>query len=135
MGGEPAERGKGGFVTENEAQVLGEIDNAMSMAPGAVNHADPQWHRPMDVSSILRGDHVAKLLRRMSLHPNGWVEAQARSPGWATSRGSYVYRITAKGKLALANHLTSKRAAEGVKAVERSRRDAIMKALKGDDHG
>lgn len=73
-------------MTDHEAELL------TDMHPG-------EWYRPIDLGGT-GSNHVSRRLRRMC--EPGWVEHTPKPTGM--ERGAYRYRITEKGRAALAVH-------------------------------
>ncbi len=94
-------------MTDNEADVLAEL---------ATPSNGDTWQRPMDFGGG-NGSHHAVTAKRMAHPSKGWVEWRYRGhevgkPLRNAERGSCLYRITEKGRQALANHNLTK----GIKA-------------------
>lgn len=102
-------------MTENEAEVLGGLSSCERAWP---QDRDAGW-RPQDFGAASNTHHSNTAKRAVD---KGWVERKFLGGSWAGedvrpsprgARGSCRYRITEKGRKALANHNALRHAAKG----------------------
>jgi len=86
-------------MTRIQAETLREL--AIRSLNAALDGSE-DWSRPLDIGGGGNSHHTTTLAKML---PFGWVER--RNTGFGQTRPAWRYRITAKGREALANHRAS----------------------------
>jgi hypothetical protein len=87
-------------MNRTQAETLRALRGMLSDA-GTPGPAKAGWARPLDIGGTSNSHHSNTLRRMVAL---GWVETDRQTPPARNSRPGLRYRITAKGREALANH-------------------------------